>query len=125
MVTPSMVPGELTKPWPQLEPASVTYGMLVNATSPTDELTAPPLRVLSPVQSCHAQNPPPGVLKPSGLVPCGDPMTSCALRLANALVLPKCDAAATATTPSWCPVAEAGDAAAVSAHIPANAPPVG
>ncbi len=116
---------ELTKFWPQLVPASVTYGMLVNAMSPTEELTAPPVSVVSPFQSCHAQKLPPEVLKPSGWVPFGDTMTYWALRLDAAVVLPKCEAAATATTPSWCPLAELGEAEPVSAQTPANAPPVG
>src|SRR5690349_482591 len=103
MVTPSRVPllPELTKFRPQLVPASVTYGMLVNAMSPTEELTAPPVSVVSPFQSCQAQNWPLAVLNPSGVVPCGETITYCALRLAAAVVLPKCEAAATATTPSW------------------------
>ncbi len=60
MVTPSRVPAlpELTKFCPQLAPASVMYGMLVNAMSPTVEVTAPPIRVVSPFQSCQAQKPP-------------------------------------------------------------------
>src|SRR5258706_13668068 len=118
MVTPSRVPGELTKPWPQLAPASVMYGRFVNAMSPTVDLTAPPVRVESPFQSCQAQNPPPA-LKPSGVVPCGETTTYCALRFAAPVVLPKCEAAFTASTPIWWPLAELGAAAEVSAQIPA------
>src|SRR2546430_4014685 len=56
IVTPSSVPAlpPLTKFMPQLEPASVTYGMFVNAMSPTDELTGPPGSVVSPVPAVQA-----------------------------------------------------------------------
>src|SRR5438067_2434084 len=104
MVTPSIVPAlpPLTKFWPQLVPASVTYGMLVNAMSPIPPvLTVPPVSWVSPFQSCHAQNCPLGVLKPSGVVPCGERMTYCELRFADAVVLPKWFAALTASSPSW------------------------
>src|SRR5262245_10320088 len=99
--------------------------MLVKAMSPTEEETVPPVSVESPFQSCQAQNWPVGVLKPSGWVPDGDTTTYWEFRLAAALVLPKCDAAATATTPSWCPFACCGAAEPVSAQTPASAPPVG
>ena len=65
------------------------------------------------------------VSHPSGLVPVGEMMTYCASRLAAAVVLPKWAAALTASTPSWCPVAEPGDAALSSTQTPASAPPVG
>jgi hypothetical protein len=126
IVTPSSVPElpEFTKPCPQVLPASVTYGMLVNAMSPTLDETGPPGSVESPFQSCHAQNWPLDVLNPSGLVPCGDTMTYWALRFAAAVVLPKCvAAAASACWPSWCPVAWVGDAEPVSAQTPASVPP--
>src|SRR5689334_17432766 len=99
--------------------------MFVNATSPTVDVTVPPLSVVSPFQSCQAQKPPLGVLKPSGLVPCGDTITYWALRFEAAVVLPKWAAAATAISPSWCPVADLGEAARVSTQTPARAPPVG
>src|SRR5262249_6760383 len=70
MEKPSVVPAlpELTKFCPQLVPRSRTYGMLVKAMSPTEEL-AP----TSPFQSCHAHQPPFGKL--SGCVPDADRMT--------------------------------------------------
>src|SRR5690348_17216057 len=118
IVRPSRVPAEpaLTKFWPQPGPASLTYGMFVKATSPTVDLIAPPLSVVSPFQSCQAQKVVLAVLKPSGLVPCAERITYWALRLAAAVVLPKWAAAATATSPSWCPVAALGDAVRVSAQ---------
>src|SRR5690349_22773763 len=99
--------------------------MLWKAMSPTEDGIAPPLSVVSPFQSCQAQKPPFGVLKPSGWVPFGDTTTYCALRLDAAVVLPKWEAAATAWVPIWNPVAWLGAAEVVSAQTPANAPPVG
>src|SRR5207302_1503953 len=93
MDTPSRVPLLLTKFWPQEAPMSVMYGLLVNAMSPYGELTAPPLSVVSPFQSCQAQNWPDGVLYPSGWVLCGDTMMYWAVRLSAAVVLPKWAAA--------------------------------
>src|SRR5262249_66765 len=89
--TPSKVPPgpPLTKFWPRDAPMSVMEGVLVNAISPTAEATGAPLRVVSPFQSCHAQNCPEGVLYPSGWVLCGDTMMYCASRLEAAVVLPK------------------------------------
>src|SRR5882757_11275586 len=82
IVYPSRLPAvpELTKFWPQLVPRSIVYGMLVNAMSPTDEEAAPPVRVVSPFQSCHAHQPA-LALQPSGWKLCGDRITYCALRL--------------------------------------------
>ena len=56
-VTPSSAPAvpELTRLAQQLPPTSGTYGRLVNATSPTVEVAAPPSRPVSPFQSCQAQ----------------------------------------------------------------------
>jgi len=68
---------------------SVRYGRLVKAMSPYDDAAAPPPRVVSPFQSCHAHQLAVSVLKPSGCVPVGDAMTYCALRLLAAVVLPK------------------------------------
>src|SRR5437763_7677651 len=99
--------------------------MLWKAMSPTEDGIAPPLSVVSPFQSCQAQKLPPAVLNPSGWVLCGDTITYCALRLAAAVMLPKCDAAATATVPIWFPFAWPGAAEPVFAHTPASAPPVG
>src|SRR6266566_5510606 len=100
--------------------------MLVNATSPSGEGTAPPsLRVESPFQPCQAQNATSGVLNPSGWVPCGDRMTYWASRLELGVVLPKWVAALIASCASWSPVAWAGDAALSSTHTPASAPPCG
>src|SRR5205814_3905373 len=99
--------------------------MLWNAMSPTLDETAPPLSVVSPFQSCQAQKLPPAVLNPSGWVPFGDTITYCALRFAAALVLLKCDAAATATVPIWLPLAWPGAAEPVFAQTPASEPPVG
>ena len=93
--------------------------------SPTEDETAPPLRVVSPFQSCQAQKPPPGVLKPSGWVPLGDTTMYCALRFDAAVVLPKWVAAETATVPIWCPLAWLGAADPVLAQTPASVPPVG
>src|SRR5579859_5430971 len=98
--------------------------MLVNATS-SGELTGPPGRFGSALSSCQAQNPPPGRLKPSGLVPVGDRITYWAWRLEAAVVLPKCEAAAMASVPSCRPVATPGDAARSSTQTPASAPPAG
>src|SRR5215467_7174652 len=100
--------------------------MLVNATSPTGEGTAPsPLRVGSPFQSCQAQNPTSGVLNPSGWVPCGDRMTYWASLLRPGVVLPKWVAASIASCASWAPVAWGGEGALSSTHTPASAPPCG
>src|SRR5438034_4118798 len=120
MVTPSRVPAEpaLTKFWPQEVPASVTYGMFVNAMSPTEEL-AP----TSPFQSCQAQKPALG--KPSGRTLCAERITYWELRLLAAVVLPKWLAAVTAVCPSCSAVGADGEADPVSAHTPARAPPVG
>src|SRR5215469_8606027 len=52
-------------------------------------------------------------------------ITYCAFLLSAALVLPKCEAALTASTPSWWPVAVDGDAVLSSTQTPASAPPVG
>src|SRR5256885_2864219 len=125
IVTPSSSPAlpALTKFVPQLPPASVTYGRLVKAMSPTVDGIAPPMSVSSPFQSCHAQKLPPA-LNPSGVVPVGETTTYCALRLDAGVVLPKCDAASTALTPSWCSVALAGAAAPVSTQMPASPRPV-
>ena len=50
IVTPSRLPADpFTKFCPQLAPASVTYGMLVNAMSPYGEEAAPPVNVASPL----------------------------------------------------------------------------
>ena len=55
----------------------------------------------------------------------GDTMKYCTLRLAAAVVLPKCAAARAASVPSWAALALDGDAALLSSHVPASAPPVG
>ena len=91
--------------------------------SPYGEVTAPPLRVVSPFQSCQAQNWPDGVLYPSGWVLCGDTMMYWAVRFEAAVVLPKWAAALTASTPSWWPVAWLGEAVLSSTHTPASTPP--
>src|SRR6266566_6709446 len=87
MDTPSRVPLLLTKFWPQEAPMSVMYGLLVNAMSPYGELTAPPLSVVSPFQSCQAQNWPAGVLYPAGWAPRGNTMIYWAVRLSAEVVL--------------------------------------
>src|SRR5215471_15177054 len=100
--------------------------MLVNATSPSGEETAPPLRLVSPFQSCHAQKSCAAwVLNPSGWVPCGDRMTYWASRLEPGVVLPKWVAALIASCASWAPVAWGGEGALSSTHTPASAPPCG
>src|SRR5947207_14692815 len=125
IVTPSRRPAVpvLTKFWPQLPPASATYGRLVNAMSPTVDGIGPPFSVPSPFQSCQAQKPALGKL--SGCVPCADTTTYWALRFFAALVLPKWDAAVTASIPISCSVAVPGAAVALSTHTPASAPPIG
>ncbi len=53
-------------------------------------------------------------------------ITYWASRFDAAVVLPKCAAALTASTPSWWPVAADGEAVLSSTHTPASAlPPVG
>src|SRR5947207_14418978 len=125
IVTPSSTPSApgCTKFSPQLPAASVTYGRLVNAMSPTVDWIGPPGKLPSPFQSCQAQNPAFGKL--SGIRPCEDTTTYCALRFAAALVFPKWDAAAIASRPIWRGSAAAGSAAPESTHTPASAPPVG
>src|SRR5262245_23356563 len=91
------------------------YGRLVNARSPYWLCTA----------ACQPQNCPLGVPKPSGCVPEGDTITYCAFRLAAGVVAPKCAAALTATDAIWTSVACDGAAAAVFAHTPASASPLG
>src|SRR5262245_33794365 len=54
----------------------MVYGMLVKAMSPNDDDAAPPLRVVSPFQSCHAHQPA-DELQPSGWKLCADRMTYC------------------------------------------------
>src|SRR5437660_1430147 len=95
-------PGEPATAW--ADTVAVTYGRLVNAMSPTFDTTGPGVRLVSPFQSCQAQKPPLGVSNPSGWVPCGETTTYCALRLSPGLVLLKCEAARTASSPICCSV---------------------
>src|SRR5438270_8811340 len=50
-------------------------------------------------------------------------MTYWAFRFEAAVVLPKCVAALTASTPSWWPLAALGDAVLSSTQTPASTPP--
>src|SRR2546430_518751 len=108
-----------------LPPVLLTYGRLVTAMSPTFDTTGPGVGLVSPFQSCQAQKPPLGVSNPSGWVPGGETTTYCALRLSPGLVLLKCEAARTASSPICCSVAASGALAALSSQTPASAPPVG
>src|SRR6266581_7333223 len=98
--------------------------MLVNARSSADR-TGPAGRFGSAVSSCQAQNWPDGVLNPSGCVPVGEMIAYWASRFEAAVRLPEWWAAATASAPSWLPVALDGAGPDSSTHTPASAPPAG
>src|SRR5215470_2803071 len=102
-------------------PASMTYGRLVNTMLPygEDEPIAP-----SPFQLCQAQDGDPA-LKLPGCVPGGDAMTYCAYWLSADVVLPKCPAALTASSPICWPVAWLGAATVLSYQTPASSAPAG
>src|ERR1700730_13894313 len=117
MLKPSRVPGVFTKAWPQLGPASLTYGMLVKARLPRGVVT--PMS-LPRVKSCHAQNPDVGRLKPPGCVPVGLTMTYCTEVFDAGVALWKCTAALSASWPSCLLVACTGVSAATSAQTPAS-----
>ena len=93
--------------------------------SPYGEVTAPPLSVVSPFQSCHAQNWPVGVLYPSGWVPCGDTMMYWASRFEAAVVLPKWAGRVDRLNPELVAGGRLGEAVLSSTHTPASTPPEG
>lgn len=94
-------------------------------TGPAGMVAGPPLRAGSRFHWCLAQKDAAGVLKPSGCVPGAERITYTTLRFLAQVVWAKWVAEESASSATWCPVADAGAAVRMSAHTPASAPPSG
>src|SRR5579863_5311509 len=108
MVIPALGPRPL-KLAPQLAPASVMYGRFVYAMLPNDELVA-----LCQAQYC--------VPNPLALFPVAVAITYWTLALPEAVVLPKCAAALTASAASCDCDGRDGAEVALSGQTPAKMP---